>query len=66
MTGEVSWYMSPIKTAVEALITEAPGILHEGMSAPHIDVYIVRVIEMSTHFLKMIYQLSYSKRYATK
>jgi len=38
----------------------------KGMSAPHIDMYIVRVIEMSTHFLKMIYQLSDSKRYATK
>jgi hypothetical protein len=34
----------------------------KGMSAPHIDMYIVRVIEMSTHFLKMIYQHNYQAR----
>ena len=30
-TGETRWFMSPIKSAVEALIVEAPGILHEGI-----------------------------------
>ena len=30
-TGEPRWFMSPIKAAVEALIAEAPGILHEGI-----------------------------------
>ena len=31
MTGEVSWYMSPIKSAVQTLINEAPSILNAGI-----------------------------------
>jgi hypothetical protein len=34
----------------------------KGMSTRHIDKNIVRDIEMPTHFLKMVYQLSHSAR----
>lgn len=56
----------PQNPALSIMMNTSGDHAAKGMSAPHIDMYIVRVIEMPIHLLKMIYQHSYSNKYATK